>query len=266
MPVEVVHFNPRRRRRGRFGRFLPKRPLNNFGDLTGPLLVQQIVQERRLEQPAQFKRLVSVGSIMRLTQPGDVVWGAGVNGRSMDLGAAPDLDVRAVRGPLTRALLREAGAEAPECYGDPALLWPRFWPREYYDRGVSVGAPSRKWLVVPNHNDASMYVDAPNTVSPLAHPHDVIEQIVRSEFVCGSSLHGIILAEAFGIPARLIASGSEPDFKYNDYYQGTGRDGYRAAVSVEEALELGGEPAAEFDADALLAAFPADLYESADSL
>ena len=56
MPVEVVHFNPRRRRRGRFGRFLPKRPLNNFGDLTGPLLVQQIVQERRLEQPAQFKQ------------------------------------------------------------------------------------------------------------------------------------------------------------------------------------------------------------------
>ena len=194
---------------------------------------------------------------MKLTRPGDTVWGAGVNGKSMDVGAAPDLDVRAVRGPATRALLEAAGMSVPEIYGDPALLWPLYWPRSSYLDG-SDGVKSEV-SIVPNFHDRA-HLTGDNVIDPIGRPHDIIGRIARSAFVCGSSLHGIVLAEAFGIPARLILSQSEPAFKYDDYYAGTGRPDYSAASTVDEALAMGGERPPVFDADKLLAAFPRDLY------
>ncbi len=258
MPVEIIHFNPRRRRPGMLGRVLPRRPLNNFGDLIGPALVSRILQERGLAEPVEHRRLVTVGSILRLTRPGDVIWGSGINGKSMDVGAAPDLDIRAVRGPRTRDMLLTTGAVVPEVFGDPALLWSRYWSRHSYLDGAAPSA-IRAVAVVPNHNDRAT-VSGPEVISPLGDVHDVIREIARSEFVCGSSLHGIVLAEAFGIPARLIRSGVEPDFKYDDYYRGTGRPTHTPATTVAEAIAMGGEPAPVFDAEALLAAFPDDLY------
>jgi len=256
MVVEVIHFNPRRRRPGPLGRVLPRRPLNNFGDLVGPALVAQIIEEQGLTQPQEHRRLVAVGSILRLTQPGDVIWGSGINGKSMDVGASPNLDIRAVRGPRTREMLLATGAEVPEIYGDPALLWSRYWPREHYLEGTS---ELRDVTVVPNHNERST-VSGPEVVSPLGQPHDVIREIARSKFVCGSSLHGIVLAESLGIPARLITSKVEPRFKYDDYYFGTGRSTYSPATSVREAIDMGGEPPIQFDQKKLYDAFPVDLY------
>lgn len=261
MPVNVVHFNPRIRRAGLLGRLAPGRPLNNFGDLIGPVLVERIVAEAGLSQPRHDRRLVAVGSIMKLTRPGDTVWGTGVNGKSMDVGAAPHLDVRAVRGPNTRSALEDVGMSVPEVFGDPALLWPRFWPRASYIEDVATLSPVS---VVPNFHDRGNLAGH-DVIDPIGDPHAVISRIARSKFVCGSSLHGIVIAEAFGIPARLIRSEHEPAFKYDDYFAGTGRAKYAVATTVEEAIAMGGERPPVFDADKLLAAFPYDLYTAKDT-
>lgn len=263
MPVDVVHYNPPLRRPGLLKYLLPKRPIGNFGDLIGPIIVGQMVEQFGLRQPSGERRLVAVGSIMKLTQPGDVVWGAGVNGKSMSAGAAPDIDVRAVRGPRTRDLLVSLGTRVPEIYGDPALLWNRFWPRDWY-RLKEPQRAHRAVTVIPNFHDLPLVRDR-DTLSPLGDPHDLAREIAFSDFVCGSSLHGVILAESFGIPARLVVSSTEPSFKYDDYYSGTGRSSYTPAASVKEAIEMGGEPPAVFDADALLRAFPQDLYVPGDA-
>lgn len=259
MPVSVIHFNTTKPiGRGYLRRWRgPREPLNNFGDMLAPELVSRIVAQRGLQERATDRRLVTVGSIMSLTKPGDVVWGTGVNGKSMSVGAAPALDVRAVRGPRTAALLRRVGAQVPAVYGDPALLWSRYWTRQSY---ALDGVQARGVIVVPNYNDLARYREDDRVVSPRQDFHTVIGEIARSDFVCGSSLHAIVLAESFGIPARLIRSRAEPRFKYDDYYAGTGRPCYRAARSIEEAIVLGGEPAPQFDAEALLASFPNDLW------
>lgn len=45
----------------------------------------------------------------------------------------------------------------------------------------------------------------------------IVQKIVESKFVISSSLHGIIIAEAFNIPARLLKiTDNEPLFKYQD--------------------------------------------------
>ena len=55
---------------------------------------------------------------------------------------------------------------------------------------------------------------------------DVIDLIVNSDYVFSSSLHGLIIAEAYGIPnyrikiSDLIIGG---DFKFDDYYASIGK-------------------------------------------
>ncbi|WP_124391977.1 polysaccharide pyruvyl transferase family protein [Rhodococcus wratislaviensis] len=261
MRVEVVHWNPpRRRARGLVGHLLPKLPPpNNFGDLLGPIIVAEILNrsecEISLEGPT--RRLLTVGSIIRLARTGDVVWGSGVNGKSLNARFDFDsLDVRAVRGPLTRDFLVDRGIDVPEVYGDPGLLVGRLWGREL----AASGYPRREVTVVPNLNDFGLYERTSNVLHPGSPISECLARIAASDFVTGSSLHAVVLAESWGIPARLVSSPHEPQFKYADYYSGTGRDGFSAARSVREAIVLGGEPAPVWDADSLLASFPFDLW------
>lgn len=259
--VELVHWNPARPIfPTRIGRRLPfRRLVNNFGDLLGPEIVAAILAQRgiRSEDAIEDRRLLSVGSVLRLAGDGDVIWGTGVNGKSLDQPYGfTSLDVRAVRGPLTREFLLDRGQDVPEVYGDPGLLTGLLWPRE------TVGRPelATDTLIVPNLNDWSSYRRGPNVLYPRTDLRDCIARIASAEFVIGSSLHAIVLAESFGIPARFIASGHEPAFKYEDYYLGSGRSGYHPARSIAHAMELGGEVPPIWSADPLLDAFPADLW------
>jgi pyruvyltransferase len=115
-------------------------------------------------------------------------------------------------------------------------------------------------LVVPNLHDVGGMAPAPNLIDPRTNVKEVLGRIAASDFVIGSSLHGIVVAESLGLPARLIESTVEPGFKYEDYYAGTGRAGYTPARSVTEAMRLGGEPPPVWDRDGLLAAFPGELW------
>lgn len=60
---------------------------------------------------------------------------------------------------------------------------------------------------------------------------DVINEIVAAEKVISSSLHGIILAESYGIPAIYVKTGNS--FKYEDWYLSTERE-IRWVNSLEE--------------------------------
>ena len=97
-------------------------------------------------------------------------------------------------------------------------------------------------------------------IDPRRGVREVLGRIAASHFVVGSSLHAIVVAESLGIPARLVSSTVEPDFKYRDYYAGTGRAGFTAAATVTEAIRMGGERPPVWDRDALLDAFPSDLW------
>jgi pyruvyltransferase len=223
MTVEVVHWNPRRPVvPGRLGRLVPvRRRVNNFGDLIGPVLVERILAARGIDpesggdpargaDPARGgdpvrsgeRRLLTVGSILHLAAPDDVVWGSGINGKEAHLPPDLRLDVRAVRGPITHRLLREAGIEAPRVYGDPALLWSRFWPRESYADG-----DRRAVGFVPNLHDWVRHRDDPRVIAPQGDLHTIVGQIARCELVVATSLHGIVLAES-QVPRLLRGHGA----------------------------------------------------------
>ena len=251
--VELVHWNPRRR----VSRLLPARvtrPVDNFGDLLGPLVVRELLRRSGREHPVTDARLLSIGSVLHFARDGDVVWGSGVNGKTL---AAPvtatRLDVRAVRGPRTRAVLARHGIDAPEVYGDPGLLVGELWPRE------SFGGRPAGVTVLPNLHDVPAYRRHPGFLDPRTPVRRVLARIAASSLVVGSSLHGIVVAESLGVPARLVLPRAEPLFKYEDHYLGSGRDGFTPAATVAEAVAAGGEPPAVLD-PALRTAFPVDLW------
>ena len=90
-----------------------------------------------------------------------------------------------------------------------------------------------------------------------------IDRIVKSGRVISSSLHGIILAEAYGVPAVLLNYQEIDLLKYYDYYYSTGRRNVKVASSIKEALET--EPMELPDLSDmqknLLDSFPYDLFE-----
>lgn len=90
-----------------------------------------------------------------------------------------------------------------------------------------------------------------------------IDEVCSSKLVISSSLHGIILAESYGIPAVFLAGEGFDLFKYKDYYMGTGRRSMVYARSVKEAMNITPMNLPELDnaQKILLDAFPKDLWE-----
>ncbi len=241
-----------------------QKDLVNFGDYLSVKIVERIIDGpvtifRKTNTPK--KKLLALGSLLYFANTGDVLWGTGSNNKYTNPSDYnfKSLDVRAVRGPLTKAFLEEEfGIECPEIYGDPALLFPYLFPEFRRKK-----EPKHPYIIIPHLYEISSFSkeNGEHIVHPTEPWNEVIEKILDSEFVISGSLHGIIVAEAFGIPARYVRlSEKEPLFKYVDYYLATGREGCSFATSVEEALNMGGEAPVIFDPERLYDSFPFEFW------
>ena len=241
----------------------PKSGGVNFGDELGRVVTSLMLARKGItleDEAITNRQMLSIGSVMHFAKENAVVWGSGVNGKARDdVYEFEKLDVRACRGPRTRAWLLARGIYAPEVYGDPALLLP-FLVNDRFDIGRTKASVS----YIPNIFDDMTALSLPGTVRiirPTQSWNRVLAEILQSSFVISSSLHGIIVAEAFGIRAQFIrVSAEENAFKYNDYYEGSGRQNFTIASSFEEASDLGGEALPDFDPEPLINAFPYDLW------
>jgi pyruvyltransferase len=240
----------------------PKDGSVNMGDYLSRVIVSEVLSLRDreiVEKIDKSKRLFAIGSVLHFAKTGETVWGAGINWKiNPKEHKFGNLDVRAVRGPLTRDYLIHRGIDVPEVYGDPALLTPLFLPAKLLCASDYATEP---YLVVPHMNEPPDKFNSfkEKIISPKCKPAEFIAQMLRAKLIISSSLHGIILAEAYGIPAVYLDMGNgEAIGKYDDYYQGTGRTTYRTVRTVGEGIEVGGN--ATFDLESiqsrLLKAFP----------
>lgn len=233
----------------------------NFGDRLSEVVTRQLLalNNKSLDdQVSVSARLLAIGSILHFSQDGDHVWGSGWNGKiAADRLPTKALQVHAVRGPLTAEFLRKRGIAVPDVYGDPGLLVPHLF------KGRFAVSPVEDYVVVPNLHDLHLVNNHPKLVSPLWGWNIVVDRIMKAKLVLASSLHGLIIAEAFGIPARYVRlSQTENLFKYEDYYLGSGRTEteFVVAKSLEEGLEMGGAQPIRHDATHLINAFPLHLW------
>lgn len=247
----------------------------NFGDLISPMLVAGLSGRtvRKETQGDTGPYLIAVGSMIQtIDKPGAVIWGAGLlrpiepNWQAR-LKANPVARVAAVRGRLTRAeLIAKVGLDVPEVYGDPALLLPRLYSFRRGGGGIVVCPHFR-------HRPYFAGVSAPGlTVVDVADPPiSVIRALATADVVLSSSLHGLIVAQAYGVPWLWMQQDEKPldgsDFKFRDFFSTLDAPEVRYLAFGDTPLDAGAireasqaaawfEPAV--DLDALAAALPAE--------
>ena len=169
--------------RPRLGSHIPwRRPVNNFGDLLGPVIVRRMLEASRTGRRAENLGAASECRVMSsLCWDGDVIWGIRDKWRSSHRKPhAQTLDVRAVRGPRTRNFLMNRGIDVPEVYGDPALLLPLLMPK-------LLDVPKKYAVtVVPNFNDLRLnptWRFSPKVLNPRSGLAHCLQRIAASEFV-----------------------------------------------------------------------------------
>ena len=227
----------------------------NFGDILSPYIVSRLcdlkIELKRAALPfANFakclvryphllpkfvlpfqKNLLAVGSVLNLGNSRSVIWGSGfMNGDDAFFGG----EVCAVRGQCTERKIMMADGSACGVYGDPALLLPLL-----YNPNIK---KKHKTGIIPHWREA----DAFSTDFRECHIIDlrtedaetVIDNILSCERVLSSSLHGLIVAHAYGIPALWVRRGyiNTDGFKFMDYFSSVGIEPYNGFDNLSDIL------------------------------
>lgn len=271
----------------------------NFGDELNRYIFECLlgIPVKAVAEPwDEAPHLMFIGSMIRTATPNTWIWGAGLIDESR-LPPRPPRGIGCVRGPLTRQRLRHQGLLPPNqdvTLGDPALLLSLLSPcrpkaNPTYDIGL-----------IPHYADQDALSPAP-WLAPLktlkrrirkSHERTriegelsfdglrvsiidvqngscehILQQMCDCAFIASSSLHGLIVADALGIPNTWIKMSDKLDggaFKFVDYMSSVGRydvnpllhrPGQMDKTFIEKAIARQGQWSVTFDFPGYKAAF-----------
>ena len=172
------------------------------------------------------------------------LWGTGAMSKEREMRCKP-LKVCAVRGPLTRQYLLEQGIDCPAVYGDPALMLPLIYkparPKKY-----RVGIiPHICDFDNPLVQNLTQQLNGKDFIvvkmGGYADWHSIIDEINECEFIISSSLHGLILSDAYGVPNVWIEFSDKvvgKGFKFRDYFASVGRDSLVQPIRITPETRL----------------------------
>lgn len=201
--------------------------LPNFGDIITPYLLETS-RITPIFRPVPQAELACIGSIMEYLHRADfrgAIFGTGFSraDSQVDLSRC---QIRAVRGHLTRKRL---GLPETLPVGDPGLLLRHFF-KERQQKKYMLG-------LIPHYNDIAEHqiqtickcepekIKLIDVTAIRKGIVPVLKQIDQCEYVISSSLHGLVVAEAFDIPTGWAVltgetgtAGFHGTYKYDDYY------------------------------------------------
>ncbi len=200
----------------------------NFGDTVGPYLVSKITKKPVFNIfNKEVSGLMAVGSILQLVDRKNmVVWGSGLIDEPSD-NLVQDLKkykpkILSLRGKQTAHYLSNAGVDVPDesTYGDPALVLPRFYQPKVtrkFEIGFCPHYIHKKYFL-PGTIDGEMF----NIIDVQLDMKNVIDQICSSDICISTSLHGLIIAQAYNIPWVWLEICDENlygnEFKFKDFF------------------------------------------------
>ena len=278
----------------------------NFEDALSPVMVAMVggVPVRRIPARSASLRMAAIGAIGHTLEAGEVhAWGTGCSQWKNPYAAGDQrvayarsadspIVLHAASGPLAEKLMSD---KRHGVYGDPAWLLPRFYqPRikKKWKLGVILhlselanrsyeAQPLPAFLRYQVPDEMKDDVHLITTVAPLGvqSVKAKLDEILACERIVSMSMHGMIIAETYGIPCLYFSPTSESrglgwldldpngpfDLRIVDMYLGLGRsripayfqdrsqqtDWKRLMADVDGAWER-----TEFDADRLVEALP----------
>ncbi|MGE0351569.1 polysaccharide pyruvyl transferase family protein [Hydrogenophaga sp.] len=193
----------------------------NFGDQLSPVLCRML-SGQDVEYTGNFELcdLVAIGSVLEHLSNSafsGIVWGAGFIAKNSNFELKSRPSFRAVRGELTAKRLA-LGKEV--VLGDPGLLAHILAPnvRQSTELGIIphfVDNKNKKISWIAANRDNVKLIDIQAGID------FVIKEVSDCRYIVASCLHGLILADALGIPnawVRLSDKVIGDGFKFRDYY------------------------------------------------
>ena len=243
----------------------------NFGDALSPVMVSLLsgLPIHRVPTSSKNPRMAAVGTIGHGFSGGDVwFWGTGCSNwrnpskpeaeREAFVPTGEDrFHVNATRGPVSERLLN-GGASGSGIYGDPVWLLPRFYAppvekkwklgcilhlSEMVDRAMDAHPhPHYRRYDIPAEFADDVHLITTVTPITMDSLKDKIDEIRACERIVSTSLHGMVIAESYGIPCLYFSpTGTEAgpvdldldpegrtDLRIVDLYRGLGREKLRA--------------------------------------
>jgi hypothetical protein len=194
--------------------------VGNFGDVLTPYILDyfNISYSYTNKHHSNFDA-ICVGSIARYAKENTVVLGSGFLSRKNNV--PYNADYRFVRGPHTRAMILKAGGSCPEIYGDPGLLLSLISSesQKEYDLGIIPHASHYEKIKNLYPNEFVINLTTNNALKTA-------KEISKCRNIISSSLHGIIAAHSFNIPAAWVKfEGIKgDDIKFEDYFAAIKKD------------------------------------------
>jgi len=149
------------------------------------------------------------------------IWGSGAGDKDERFDARHHY--HAVRGTLTRGCI--VGGADSSSLGDPGLLASRYWDgRPRPEKKYSVG-------IIPHFVDATspavkqlLNIKGAHLIDVFSPVDEVLEQVQQCHYILSSSMHGLIVSDAFNVPNRRIVFSSKvkSNMKFADYYSAFG--------------------------------------------
>ena len=250
----------------------------NVGDQLSPVIHMWMCQKfgvdprRKMDNRRisihRTKHVMELGSILGMGEFDACVWGSGIHCEEsarvvMEQRKFRKYDIRAVRGPLTGFFLRAAGYECPEVYGDPAVLMPLCYKPQNVLKKYKLAYVGHYDQTYSGDEDVSERIHFISAAT--ADYQNFINEIVASEIVLSSSLHGIILAESYGVPAVFVTEGMEQELmKFLDWYYSTDRYEIKKADSLKDGIGMAPMKLPDLNRmqEGLINSVPVDLWKN----
>jgi len=199
--------------------------IDNVGDILNVELVEHYTNRKVLYPPLiwRFKHLLAVGSVLDQMNKNSTVLGSGLIAPE-ELSKINELgNIKALRGKLSKKLLEDKfNIKLDIELGDFALLFPKIFNptiEPTFEFGVVLH------YVDENHSVKKLISKmGGKVISVRQRPFNFIREIKECKNILSSSMHGLILCDAYQIPnKRLILSDKifGGDFKFKDYYSTT---------------------------------------------
>lgn len=183
---------------------------NNFGDNLNHFLLKNIFKKEVVFAWVRDKpHLILCGSIISECNNWTRVIGAGLGAEYQRVN--PMADIVVVRGHKTAELVNKDAA-----VGDPALVLPLFYQskaKKQYDAAIIPHWLDYEYVIgkFPSHH----------IIDPFLPVKEFVDEVSKCDRIISSSLHGLIVADAYGVPNAWMDIAGGDQFKYHDYYTTT---------------------------------------------
>jgi hypothetical protein len=196
--------------------------VKNVGDQVNIDLIDWLFGRKAILSSQDENHLLAIGSLMGVANAHSQIWGTGVLHPSFPVNNIPAKHVHALRGKLSWQALRDKGIHVGDVpLGDPAFLVSRSFGKQQIPKRYRLGVAAH--YVDRSHPWAQEILADPDVADLNVHadPSDFLQMTVECEAVVSSSLHGLIFAEALGIPNLWIKLSDKvlgEGFKFRDWF------------------------------------------------